>query len=81
MAANGSKLWQALGIAGIVVGLVGGTIGITSAVGPAKDVERNTAAITIVDNRSRDNERNVAVIRSQLDTILDVVREIKAAVK
>ena len=77
---NGN-LWKTLGIAGMVIGLIGGTIGIVSAAGPGKDVARLERTIDINENRSIVNERAIAIINTKLDTLIADMQIVKAALK
>lgn len=89
---NGNKLWQAVGAAGLVIGLVGGTIGIVTAAGPGHELERfqiscqsenarQDVRTTANEVRSIANEKAVAIINTKLDTLLEDVKIIKAAVR
>ena len=81
MATGNGNVWRTLGIGGMVIGLIGGTIGVASALGPAKDVER----LEVVSNSNTatgiTNERNIAVINYKLDVLISDVKDIKAAIK
>ena len=81
MAPTNSSLWKALGVAGMVIGLVGGTIGVASALGPAKDVERLEGVSNYNEIRGVTNERNIAVINVKLDILIADVKDIKEAIK
>jgi hypothetical protein len=79
--ANNNALWKVLGIAGMVIGLIGGTIGIMNGLGPAKDLARLEQDQKFHETRIRANELAIAVIDTKLNTLLQDMQTIKEAVK
>jgi len=77
---NGN-LWKILGITGMVIGLIGGTIGVVSAAGPGKDTARVEQDLRLTETRVRANELVIAVIDTKLNTLIADMQIVKAALK
>jgi hypothetical protein len=72
MANGNSGVWKALGIIGLMVGLIGGSIGLASTLGPGKDVTRHETAIGV-------NTVTIAAHSARISVLEAAYVDIKAA--